>query len=262
MLNKDFAICIQASDFSETSQVLAFFGRQSGKIRCIAKGSKRQKSAFDGPVEIFAYGNIVFTSSEDKLATLTEFQQQKPFSALAKNLPALNSAMFAAELLNKFTKDYDPHPRLFDDFLQFLQNINQPVVSLSNPTPDTRYASLSFLILFQLSLLKEIGLQPVLDKCVNCTTSCAPPNTSDERRGTSDETYFSSSANGLICKDCEPAFPDKVKLSAQSAKCLKHLKLIADADEKTLNEIERVLIYHFTELLNRPPKMAKYILKS
>jgi DNA repair protein RecO (recombination protein O) len=255
MLTKDFAICIQASDFSETSQVLTFFGRQSGKIRCIAKGSKRQKSAYDGPVEIFACGNIIFTSSsEDKLATLTELQQQKPFSALAKNLPALNSAMFAVELLNKFTKDYDPHPRLFDAFLQFLQNINE--------IPDARYASLSFLILFQLSLLKEIGLQPVLDKCVNCKTSCAPPNTSDERRGTSDETYFSSSANGLICKDCEPAFPDKVKLSAQSAKCLKHLKLIADADEKTLNEIERVLIYHFTEILGRPPKMAKYFLKS
>jgi DNA repair protein RecO (recombination protein O) len=248
MLTKDFAICIQASDFSETSQVLTFFARQSGKIRCIAKGSKRQKSAYDGPVEIFAYGNIVFTSSsEDKLATLTEFQQQKPFSALAKNLPALNSAMFAVELLNKFTKDYDPHPQLFDAFLQFLQNINE--------IPDARYASLSFLILFQLSLLKEIGLQPVLDKCVNCKTSCAPPNTSHE-------LYFSSSANGLICKDCEPAFPDKVRLSPQSAKCLRNLKLIAHVDEKTLNEIERVLIYHFTELLNRPPKMAKYFLKS
>ncbi len=178
MLTKDFAICIQASDFSETSQVLTFFGRQSGKIRCIAKGSKRQKSTFDGPVEIFACGNIVFTSSEDKLATLTELQQQKPFSALAKNLPALNSAMFAVELLNKFTKDYDPHPRLFDAFLQFLQNINE--------IPDTRYASLSFLILFQLSLLKEIGLQPVLDKCVNCKTSCAHQirATSDEARAT------------------------------------------------------------------------------
>jgi DNA repair protein RecO (recombination protein O) len=177
---------------------------------------------------------------------LTEFQQQKPFSALAGNLPALNSAMFVAELLSKLTKEHDPHPQLFDNFLQFLQNINE--------IRDTRNASLSFLILFQLSLLKEIGLQPVLDKCVNCKTS-------HERRATSNELYFSSSANGLICKDCEPAFPDKVKLSAQSAKCLKHFKLIAEADKKTLNEIERVLIYHFTELLNRPPKMAKYFLK-
>ncbi|GAG46470.1 unnamed protein product, partial [marine sediment metagenome] len=31
---------------------------------------------------------------------------------------------------------------------------------------------------------------------------------------------------------------------------------------KTLNEIEKILIYHFTEILGRPPKMAKYILKS
>ena len=251
MLNKDFAICIQAADFSETSQVLTFFGRQSGKIRCIAKGSKRQKSPFDGPVEIFAYGDIVFTSTlEDKLSTLTEFQQQKPLTAIAGNLVKLNSATFAVELLNKFTKENDPHPQLLDNFLQFLQNINE-----KQSTGDERQATIALLILFQLSLLKEIGLQPVLDKCVNCKTSHKP-------RATSDEMYFSSSANGLICRDCEPAFPDKVKLSAESVKCLRNFKLIAETDEKTLNEIERVLIYHFTELLGRPPKMAKYFLKT
>lgn len=253
MLTKDCAICIQASDFSETSQILIFFAKEAGKIRCIAKGSKRQKSSFDGPVEIFAYGNIVFTSSEDKLSTLTEFQQQKPFSGLAGNLPALNSAMFAAELLNKLTKEHDPHLQLFNHFLQFLQN--------TSGIRDTRYASLSFLILFQLSLLKEIGLQPVLSHCVNCRTSYETQNTSDGRRATSHELYFSSSANGLVCRDCESAFPDKVRLSARSAKCLSNLKLIADADEKTLKEIEKTLIFHFTELLHKPPKMAKYFLK-
>jgi hypothetical protein len=36
--------------------------------------------------------------------------------------------------------------------------------------------------------------------------------------------------------------------------------MIAESEEKTLNEIEKVLIYHFTELLHRPPKMAKHIL--
>ena len=260
MLNKDFAICIQASDFSETSQVLTFFGRQAGKIRCIAKGSKRQKSSFDGPIEIFAYGDIVFTSTlEDKLSTLTEFQSAAGGTAIAGNLVKLNSAMFAAELLNKFTKEYDPHPQLFDNFLQFLQNINEKQ-SIGNE----QHATIALLILFQLSLLKEIGLQPVLNQCVNCKTSIENRVSSIEHQVSSIEyqVFFSSSANGLICKDCESAFPDKVKLLAESVKCLMSFKLIAEADEKTLNEIERVLIYHFTELLGRPPKMAKYFLKT
>jgi len=40
------------------------------------------------------------------------------------------------------------------------------------------------------------------------------------------------------------------------------LKLLAESQEKTLNEIEKFLIYHFTELLNRPPKMAKHIVNA
>jgi hypothetical protein len=35
---------------------------------------------------------------------------------------------------------------------------------------------------------------------------------------------------------------------------------LAESQEKTLIEIETVLVHHFTELLGRKPKMAKYIL--
>ena len=89
----------------------------------------------------------------------------------------------------------------------------------------------------------------------------------DERRRTKDETnwlevYFSSTANGLICRDCEASFQDKIVLSKKAAACLANLKLLAALEEKTLQEVEKVLIYHFTSILNRPPKMAKHILKA
>ena len=47
-----------------------------------------------------------------------------------------------------------------------------------------------------------------------------------------------------------------------AAEFLTNLKMIAESKEKTLNEIEKALIYHFTELLYQPPKMAKYILEN
>ncbi len=250
MLTKDQAVCIRAVDYSETSQVVTFFTRTAGKIGAIAKGSKRPKSPFAGPIEIFSTGKIVFsTTTGEKLAALTEFEPQNSFNSLARNLSAMNKCLFAVELLDKLTKDYDPHPRLFDSFLQFLQNINE-----SQASSDERRATIMLLILFQLALLKEVGLQPVLSHCVNCKKS-------SELRVTSSELYFSSSANGLICRDCEAAFVDKIRLSSNAAKCLSNLKMLADAGEKTLNEIEKVLIYHFTALLGRQPKMAKHILK-
>jgi DNA repair protein RecO (recombination protein O) len=245
MLTKDVAVCIRAVDYSETSQIVTFFARATGKISAIAKGSKRPKSAFDGPIEIFSYGKIVFSgSSKEILATLTEFEQQPTLSNLRNSLPALNCCLFGAELLNNMTDDYDPHPGLFDSFTQFLQNTGNA---------KNKSEMLALLILFQLSLLKEIGLRPILNACVNCKK--------DFHTGWSG-SYFSSSANGLICRDCEASFPDKMSLTKDTAACLANLKLLAGAQEKTLDEVERILVYHFTELLGRRPKMAKHILKS
>ena len=252
MLSKDLAICIRAVDYSETSQIVSFFTRDTGKISVIAKGSKRPRSAFDGPIEIFSTGRIVFSHApERKLATLTEFEPrpgrvskyEMPGVRYELGLYALNCSYFAAELLNHLTDEYDPHPELFDDFAQFLQDTAE--------APD-RVTALALLIFFQLSLLKQVGVKPILNACANCKCRYGP--------GWS-ETYFSSSANGLVCRDCEDSFPDKIMLSAEAANILADLKLIAKADEKMLKEIERTLVYHFTELLHRPPRMAKHFTK-
>jgi len=250
MLTKDLAICIRDIDYSETSQIVTLFTRQVGKLNAIAKGSKRPKSKFDGPIEILSFGEIIFSdSSREKLSTLTEFQQRNLIHA-HKDLFALNCCLFGAELINSLTHDFDPHPALFDSFLQFLQN-----VSKHQSSSIKHQHILRLLILFQLSLLKEIGLQLIFSHCVNCKTRY-------EIRNTRYEGYFSSSASGLICRDCEASFPDKIKLSRKALQCLANTKLLSDTNEKTLNEIEKVLIHHLTQTLGYPPKMSKHILES
>ncbi len=244
MLTRDLAICIRTVDYSETSQIVTFFTKQHGKISAIAKGSKRQKSAFDGPIENFTYGQIIFTDTDrDKLATLTEFQTSFYSTTLYKNIFVLNCCFFASELLNKLTDDYDPHEGLFESFLQFIQNAQE----------QDEDGILSLLIIFQLSLLSEVGLQPVLNYCANCKTRYSIRNTNHEY-------YFSSTANGLICKDCEMSFHDKIRLSQSAADCLANLTLITNTNKNTLREIEKIMVIHFTNILGHQPKMAKHIL--
>jgi len=247
MLTKDRAICIRAVDYSETSQVVTFFARLSGKVGAIAKGSKRPRSAFDGPIEVLSLGDIVFTdTSKEKLATLTEYQPRPWCGGLRKNLFALDSALFAAELLNRLTHDCDPHLVLFDQFAQFLEDLD------AQATGTARCDILIRLILLQLALLREVGLRPVLRTCANCKR----PFSTDWR-----ECYFSSSANGLTCRDCEMNFPDRVRIGVGAASCLANVRQMAEAREKTLDEIEGVLVHHFTETLGHPPKMAKHVQK-
>ena len=245
MLTKDRAVCIRTVDYSETSQVVVLFGRLSGKIRALAKGSKRPKSSFDGPIEVLSFGEIVFSGvQQEKLATLTEFQPQPVRGGLRRCLFALHCAQFAAELVDLLTDGYDPHTDLFDQFVQFLEDVEEGRLELN------RRDILVRLILFQLVLLYEVGLRPVLNACANCKRAFS------EAWG---QGYFSHSANGLICRDCEMSFPDRVLLGAQAVKYLTDVRQIANADSKTLDEIERVLVRHLTGILGHRLRMAEYV---
>lgn len=248
MLTKDRAVCLRAVDYSETSQVVTFFARLAGKISAIAKGSKRAKSSFDGPIEVLSFGEIVYTGgNQEKLATLTEYQQHPMRGGLRRNLFALDSVLFAAELLNQLTHDHDPHLVLFDQFVQFIQDLDEDVAA--GPRRDI----LLRLVLFQLALLREVGLRPNFKTCANCRRTFSP----DER-----EAYFSSSANGLVCRDCEMSFPERLRLSPPAVLVLVNLRHIAHAPENVLDDIEAVLIHHFTETLGRRPRMAAHVLKT
>ena len=119
MLEKDQAICLRAVDYSDTSQIVTLFGKNSGKISAIAKGSKRAKSSFEGPIEVFSYGEIVFSiPASGKLATLTEFGQRPIFRQLRSRLFTLNCGLFAVELVDNLTHEHDRHPALFDAMIQ------------------------------------------------------------------------------------------------------------------------------------------------
>lgn len=244
MLKKDEAICIRTLDYSETSQIVTLFSKEHGKLDAMAKGSKRAKSPFDGPIEIFSYGQIVFSEKGDqKLSSLAEFAQQPRFLALRNKLFELNCALFAAELIESFTVDFDPHPELFIETLDFLQ---RQVDSKNNAE------SLAELTSFQLLLLRQIGSGLVLDQCVNCKTTY---------NSKWPQIYFSSSSHGLICRDCEASFADKTRLDKTAAEFMAGIKKMNDADEKTLKQIEKLLIYQFTQMLHKPPKMAAYFTK-
>jgi DNA repair protein RecO (recombination protein O) len=244
MSNSDLAICIRVIDYSETSQIATFFGRQTGKIGAIAKGSKRPRSRFDGPIEILSCGDIVFSAKNDALAVLTEFQSRhaNELAGLRKNLLSLNCAYFASELVDRLTDECDPHPALFDAFLAFLRGVS---------VARHRAGILALLVAFQVSLLKEIGLSPVLDACVNCRRGFAPPWP---------QAYFSSSECGLLCGDCEGSFPDRVAIGAEAAACLAGGRAPATADAEALNEAEQVLVSYLTGIMGRPPRMAGFVL--
>jgi DNA repair protein RecO len=254
MQAKDRAICLLAVNYSDTSQVVTLLCRAYGKIGAIAKGSRRVKSAFDGPIEVFSHGDVIFIVKESGgLAMLTEFNQQPHFRTFSQNLDVLNAALFGAELTEHFLEENDPHPELFDIFIAFLQTLQESKAERE---------ILGWLILYQIRLLEETGIAPVWDKCTNCSTTLSCVGTAHPTRNHTDSfpsvVYFSSRNNGLLCSACETAFVEKRIVSMKMADILQHPAKLPKTDAALLKEIEQLLIYHFTEQLGNPPRLAKY----
>ena len=242
MQTKDLAICLRAVNYSETSQVVTLLTRDHGKVAAMAKGSRRAKSSFDGAIGIFSYGQVMFTikDSGGQLANLTDFEQQPRFRGLHVNLKAMNTALFATELTEAFLEDHDPHSPLFDKLIKFLETLQEA---------KDNSAMLAWLILYQLRLLEETGQAPLLDGCTNCSASFSAGWKI---------AYFSSHSNGLLCPGCETAFVEKRAIEPFILSVLQNPERLPKTDMEQLNKIEQLLIYHFTELLHKPPRMAKY----
>ncbi|MBN1787119.1 MAG: DNA repair protein RecO [Sedimentisphaerales bacterium] len=243
MLRKDKGICIRTTDYSETSQILTFFTADTGKLSVIAKGAKRPKSSFGGPIELLTAGDMVFSVKDsEKLGTLTEFNPTFLGFTLRKKLFALNCALFTAELLNLFTKELDPHPSIFDAAIILLRTLDKD--------PDNQ--ALSKLILFEFTLLEETGSSPVFDRCINCKR---------DFDANWKQYYFAVSDNGIVCRDCEAAFVDKRVISRETAAYLNKSDNIPQADWGVLVSIQNLLIEYITHILERPPRTAVTILK-
>ncbi|MCI0675665.1 MAG: DNA repair protein RecO, partial [Phycisphaerales bacterium] len=145
----DIAVCIRTWDFSETSQTVSLFVREHGIVRGLAKGSRREKGAFSGGIDVLTRGQVVaIIKSGRDLATITAWHLQEMYRSVRQNLAANRAGLYMADLVHHMLIDHDPHPQVFDAFATSLGQLEESSnVDLS-------------LLQFQWTLLTETGYQP------------------------------------------------------------------------------------------------------
>lgn len=152
----DLAICIRDLDWSETSQVVVLLTQNHGKVRALAKGSRRQSPSavarFSGGINLLNLGQAIFsTRPTTQLAAMTEWDLRADHHHLRTHLPAQWSAMYAADLTHALLADEDPHTGAFAALATLLDELARPAhVSAA-------------LLRFQWVLLGEVGYRPELD---------------------------------------------------------------------------------------------------
>ncbi|MBK9129343.1 MAG: DNA repair protein RecO [Phycisphaerales bacterium] len=192
-LERDDAVVLRLSEFSEASQIVTLLGRGHGLLRLIAKGVRRgTRTRFAAGLDLLELGEASFAlpRGDAQLGTLADWVQRDSFAGLRRELLRLQAGLYAVELVTALTEEHDPHPELFDALVDTLRR-------LAGTGP-----AAPLVPRFQAALLHAVGYHPLLDECASCHR---PPRI----RG---PLYFSAGAGGVLCRDCEMHYVEKRRL--------------------------------------------------
>lgn len=144
------AYVLHRYDWSESSLILEVFTRNHGRMALVAKGVKRPSSSFR-PILLPLQPLHLAFGGDAEIKTLKAAEWQG--GHVMPTGDALMSGYYLNELLLKLLAREDPHPALFDLYASVVEVI----------ASEHGEALESALRAFELLLLREIGLLPVLD---------------------------------------------------------------------------------------------------
>ncbi len=144
------AYVLHRYDWSESSLILEVFTRHHGRIALVAKGAKKPSSNFR-PILLPLQPLHVAFGGDAEIRTLKGAEWMG--GHVMPTGDALMSGYYLNELLLNLLARDDPHPRLFDVYANVVQII-------ASRHLDVLQAALRT---FELLLLREIGLLPLLD---------------------------------------------------------------------------------------------------
>lgn len=102
-MEKTTGLVIKCKDYSETSQLVWMYTKDFGKIKVIAKGSRKKIK-----IDLFNLCEVVFYKSRGELHTLSEYSILETFSGIREDLNKLATASYMAELVDASTGLEDP----------------------------------------------------------------------------------------------------------------------------------------------------------
>ena len=240
-LGKSSAVVIGSFDLGESDRVVTFYSREHGKVRGVAKASRRMRSRFGGALELFTLGELVFfDTGRSELVRVDHFDVLEPFAALRVDLERLGQAAWMVECVGRLTAERDPHAALYGLLTRALR-------ACAGAAAPTRVA-----VCFGARCLDVLGHRPRLDRCVECGRGYP------FARPALDE-------GGLVCEACSVQVSGATAISPAAVAALSRLRAAhwEEALTQPLGRIEAelraALEAHMTRLIGQPTRTAKFL---
>ena len=240
-LGKSAAVVIGSFPLGESDRVVTFYSRDFGKIRGVAKRSRRLRSRFAGALELFTLGELVFFDTDrSELVRIDHFDIVRPFGGLRGDLERLGQASWIVEWVVRLTAERDRHVALYALLVRSLR-------ALEGPVPPSRVA-----LCFGVRALETLGHRPRLDACTVCGRAYPFPRPA-------------LGPGGVVCEPCAREDAEMVPASPAALAAFERLRS-ARWDEglvtpigRSESEIGALLETQVSRLIGQPTRTAKFL---
>ncbi len=179
-------IVLRTRNIGEADRIVTLFTKEKGKIEAVARGARRPRNRLVGVTQHFSYLRaLIFTGKS--LDQLSQGELIKSFAPLRADLTKMAYATWWSELLDVFLPLAEVNTEVFLFALAGLVVLEK--------TTDPMLVSRAF----ELRLLRYLGYEPVLDRCVHCQET-NPPFWAG----------FAPTEGGMLCSVCAKEAGEKL----------------------------------------------------
>ena len=239
---KTTGIVLRQRRLGEADKIITLFTPNLGKLDAVAKGVRRPRSKLAGHVEPLTYTSFLIAKGR-QLDIVTQAQSLEALSPLRDELERTGRALYAAELVERFTPERQESYPVFRLLLETLRLL---------ATEEKLDTVLRFL---EMRLLGCLGYRPQIDECVVCGAALQPVTNG-----------WSAEAGGVVCPNCAGQAALSRPLSVNA---LKMMRLLQKADFASVArvatspsleaELERHLKEYLLYLLEREVRSSRFL---
>jgi DNA repair protein RecO (recombination protein O) len=236
------AIVLRQRKLGEADKILTLYTSNLGKVDAVAKGVRKARSRLAGHVEPMMHATFQLAVGKT-LDIVTQVETIEPFQALRDDLDRLSRALYACELLDKFTEPREEHFDLYRLLLDTLRRLS------TRPDIDTPVR------FFEMALLDALGYRPELEECVTCREPLRPVT-----------NYWTAAGGGVVCPSCHR---EEAAVRPVSANAVKLLRLLlhgtfsevarVHVHPELAGELERAMLEYVRWVLERDVRSAAFI---
>ena len=206
------AIILKRTDIGEADRILTLFTPNRGKMRAVAKGTRRPISKKAGHLELLNRSQMQVALGRN-LDIITQAEGRENFLHLRGELWHMTCGFYLVELVDRFVEDSTPHLDIYALLLEALRYLDadanalqqqrvQSAVLADELVDEHRHTRL-LLRYFELHLLSAIGYEPALQNCAHCGSELQP-----------EENGFRASLGGALCPLCSRFWERRLSLNA------------------------------------------------